>query len=114
MRNVILTAAVLALVACSSDDKDYDATGMFEATEVIVSAEQTGRLMYFDIDDNDPDSEYTTVGGLILDELEHVPIAGEKATWRDFSFEVVDMDGARIDKVIVKRIRKEETPAEQI
>ena len=70
--------------------------------------------MYFDIDDNDPDSEYTTVGGLILDELEHVPIAGEKATWRDFSFEVVDMDGARIDKVIVKRMPKEDAPAEQI
>ena len=62
--------------------------------------------MYFDIDDNDTDSEYTTVGGLILDELQHVPISGEKATWRDFSFEVVDMDGARIDKVIVKRIPK--------
>lgn len=60
--------------------------------------------MYFDIDDNDTDSEYTTVGGLILDELQHVPVSGEKATWRDFSFEVVDMDGARIDKVIVKRI----------
>ena len=60
--------------------------------------------MYFDIDDDDTDSaEYTTVGGLILDELEHVPISGEKATWKDFSFEVVDMDGARIDKVIVKR-----------
>lgn len=60
--------------------------------------------MYFDIDDDDADSaEYTTVGGLILDELEHVPISGEKATWKDFSFEVVDMDGARIDKVIVKR-----------
>lgn len=62
--------------------------------------------MYFDIDDNDTDTEYTTVGGLILDELQHVPISGEKATWRDFSFEVVDMDGARIDKVIVKRIPK--------
>ena len=59
--------------------------------------------MFFDIDDTDPDSEYTTVGGLILDELQHVPIAGEKAVWGDFSFEVVDMDGARIDKVIVKR-----------
>ena len=60
--------------------------------------------MYFDIDDDDAYSaEYTTVGGLILDELEHVPISGEKATWKDFSFEVVDMDGARIDKVIVKR-----------
>lgn len=60
--------------------------------------------MYFDIDDNETDSaEYTTVGGLILDELQHVPVSGEKATWKDFSFEVVDMDGARIDKVIVKR-----------
>ena len=47
--------------------------------------------------------EYNTVGGLILDELEHVPVAGEKTVWKDFSFEVVDMDGARIDKVIVKR-----------
>ena len=64
--------------------------------------------MFFDIDDSDDDSdsEYNTVGGLILDELEHVPVAGEQTTWKDFSFEVVDMDGARIDKVIVKR----ETP----
>lgn len=60
-------------------------------------------MMFFDIDDNDTDFEYTTVGGLILDELEHVPVAGEKTEWGDFSFEVVDMDGARIDKVIVKR-----------
>lgn len=61
--------------------------------------------MFFDIDDSDDDSdsEYNTVGGLILDELEHVPVAGEQTTWKDFSFEVVDMDGARIDKVIVKR-----------
>ena len=61
--------------------------------------------MFFDIDDSDDDSdaEYNTVGGLILDELEHVPVAGEKTVCKDFSFEVVDMDGARIDKVIVKR-----------
>lgn len=65
--------------------------------------------MFFDIDDTDTDSEYTTVGGLILDELEHVPIAGEKTSWRDFTFEVVDMDGARIDKVIVKRKPQPET-----
>ncbi len=68
--------------------------------------------MYFDIDDNDTDSEYTTVGGLILDELEHVPVEGEKASWRDFTFEVVDMDGARIDKVIVKRKARPEPETE--
>ena len=61
-------------------------------------------LRHFDLDDDLlEDSEYTTVAGLILEELDHVPEAGEKVEWNDFSFEVVDMDGARIDKVIVKR-----------
>ena len=62
-------------------------------------------LRHFDLDDDLlEDAEYTTVAGLILDELDHVPVAGEKVDWNDFSFEVVDMDGARIDKVIVKQI----------
>lgn len=68
--------------------------------------------MFFDIDDTDTDSEYNTVGGLILDALEHVPVAGEQTRWRDFSFEVVDMDGARIDKVIVKRMQQPESCGE--
>lgn len=53
MRNIILLSAVMVLSACSKGGDDYDASGMFEATEVIVSAEQTGRLMYFDIDEGD-------------------------------------------------------------
>lgn len=53
MRNIILLSAVMVLSACSKGGDDYDASGMFEVTEVIVSAEQTGRLMYFDIDEGD-------------------------------------------------------------
>lgn len=65
-------------------------------------------LQHFDLDDDFlQDYEYTTVGGLILDELDHVPEAGEKVTWDKFSFEVVDMDGPRIDKVIVKRLSQD-------
>lgn len=60
-------------------------------------------LRHFDIDDSMMDFEYTTIAGLILDELDHVPVAGEKVSWGDFTLEVVDMDGARIDKVIVKK-----------
>ena len=59
-------------------------------------------LRHFDIDDSMEDFEYTTVAGLILDELDHMPVPGETVSWRNFRFEVVDMDGARIDKVIVK------------
>lgn len=61
-------------------------------------------LRHFDLDDEMQDYEYSTVAGLILDELEQMPVAGDKIEWGEFSFEVVDMDGPRIDKIIVKRI----------
>lgn len=48
---LILLSVVLA--ACSSGDPDYDATGMFEATEIIVSAEGNGRLLSFGIEEGD-------------------------------------------------------------
>jgi len=41
--------AVLLLVACGDKDNTFDATGTFEATEVTVSAEQTGKLLRFDV-----------------------------------------------------------------
>ena len=59
-------------------------------------------LRYFDLDDSMEDFEYSTVAGLILDELEHMPVEGDKIEWNKFSLEVVDMDGPRIDKIIVK------------
>ena len=40
---------VLLLSSCSGNDKDFDATGTFEATEITVSAEQNGRLLSLDI-----------------------------------------------------------------
>ena len=46
-------------------------------------------------------SDFHTLGGLILQHLQHVPQSGETLEWNGFKFEVVDMDGARIDKVLV-------------
>jgi len=40
---------------------------------------------------------------LILEILERVPRTGEKLRWLNFKFEIVDMDGARIDKVLVTK-----------
>lgn len=59
-------------------------------------------LSYFDQEDlYESNSTYNTVGGLILELLEHIPQSGEKVDWKGFHFEIVDMDGARIDKVLV-------------
>ena len=62
-------------------------------------------LSYFDLlDDTMEDFEYTTIAGLILSETGHIPSAGEVINWEGFSLEVVDMDGPRIDKVLVHKL----------
>ncbi|MDD6252997.1 MAG: hemolysin family protein [Candidatus Cryptobacteroides sp.] len=61
-------------------------------------------LTHFGLDENIEDYDFSTVGGLLLEKLEHVPKSGEGIEWEGFSFEVADMDGARIDKVIVKKL----------
>lgn len=45
--------------------------------------------------------EFDTLAGCILHELEHIPQTGEKLKWKGFRFEIMDMDGHRIDKVLV-------------
>ena len=44
-----------------------------------------------------------TVGGMVMAHLGHVPTAGDRFEWEGFSFEVVDMDGHHVDKVLVAR-----------
>ena len=63
-------------------------------------------LAYFDMECLYTNHYYNTLSGLILKILEHIPQTGEKLTWYNFEFEIVDMDAARIDKVLVK-INKE-------
>lgn len=50
---------------------------------------------------NEGEQEFDTLAGFVLHELEHIPSTGEKFEWRDFTFEVIDMDGQRIDKIMV-------------
>ncbi|RAJ02622.1 putative hemolysin [Chitinophaga skermanii] len=47
------------------------------------------------------EQEFDTLAGFILHNLEHIPQTGEKFEWRDFTFEIVDMDAHRIDKILV-------------
>ena len=49
--NVIGIALAIALTGCRNSAEDFDATGTFEATEVIVSAEAAGKLIHFRADE---------------------------------------------------------------
>lgn len=50
---------------------------------------------------DDPDRDYETLAGFVLSVTKAIPSTGDLVTWRGWTFEVVDMDGRRIDKVLV-------------
>ncbi|HVY88771.1 MAG TPA: hemolysin family protein [Hyphomonadaceae bacterium] len=52
----------------------------------------------------DEDEGYSTVAGLVMHLLRAVPNTGDKAERPPLTFEVVDMDGRRVDKVLVKKL----------
>ena len=48
--------------------------------------------------------KFDTLAGLAMSILRHIPKPGEKFIWKDYEFEIVDLDGNRIDKVIIKKV----------
>ena len=47
------------------------------------------------------EQEFDTLAGFIIHHLERIPVTGDKMEWRGFGFEIMDMDGRRIDKLLV-------------
>lgn len=64
MKKIAVYSALTLLLASCGNKNDFDATGTFEATEVVVSAESTGRILYFDIEEGDTLSAGRQVGAI--------------------------------------------------
>ncbi len=63
-KKLIVAGAVLMLCACGNKEKEYDATGTFEATEVTVSAKATGELKTFNISEGQAVEQGAVVGNI--------------------------------------------------
>lgn len=58
-------------------------------------------LHKFELDDMAESLPFNTISGLILHQLRRVPNTGDTLRWLNFEIEILDMDGARIDKVLL-------------
>ena len=74
------------------EDGSWLIDGQFPLTEF---------LRKIDLDDLAEDYPYNTISGLILNELGSIPATGDTLKWLNFEIEIMDMDGARIDKVLL-------------
>jgi putative hemolysin len=63
-------------------------------------------LLHFGLEDLLERYQFNTIGGLVLDLKQRVPKEGDKLKWRDFEFEILNMDNARIDNILLTRKKK--------
>jgi putative hemolysin len=78
------------------DDKSWLVDGTVSVADMIDRLELTPHESW-------EGRGFSTIAGLILDRLGHIPAIGAKAEWDGLDLEVVDMDGQRIDRVLVKQ-----------
>ncbi|HKT29222.1 hemolysin family protein [Dyella sp.] len=72
-----------------------------------LSTDDLRELLHLDHLPGEDEHDFRTAAGMVMAALGHIPQVGEVFAWRGIRFEVVDLDGARIDKLLV-------TPAPQI
>lgn len=67
----------------------------------------------FDVAEVPGDAEeyYSTLGGLVMAKLGRVPMSGDAVEWAGYRLEVVDMDGRRVDKVLLTPVAARDTEA---
>lgn len=78
------------------DDSSWLVDGTFSVADLVDRLE-------LNVDDSWEGRGFSTIAGLILDRLGHIPTIGDCTVWEDLGFEVVDMDGQRIDRVLITR-----------
>lgn len=106
---ITLNDILEALVGDAADfsDEEYQLIAREDGTWLVDGQYSLHDFMtYFDLDDMLNDYEVTTVSGLIITELGSIPKQGEKLIWNKLEFEVMDMDGVKIDKILIKPIKE--------
>ena len=99
---VTLSDIMEALVGQVNEDNESEITPRDDGSFLVDGkCSFYNFLEYFDMEYLYAEHDYNTLSGLILAILEHLPETGEKLSWNKFHFEIIDMDGVRIDKVLV-------------
>lgn len=99
------------------EDDDPIATKRDENTWLIDGRFSIDKFKeLFEIEESFPDEEedgYTTLAGFILSISGTVPDVNDKYQWERFCFEIVDLDGHQIDKILVTDLGKDYTTTQE-
>lgn len=74
-----------------------------------LTSDETRELLRVSALPGEEDHDFHTIAGMVMAQFGRIPDAGEHFTWEGWRIEVVDRDGARIDKLLVERLERDES-----
>ncbi|NMF56947.1 hemolysin family protein [Pseudanabaena yagii] len=99
-----LLEAIVGDLPSSDRQGDPDAIQREDGSWLIdgmISSDRLKEILEIEDLPYEEERNYHTLGGLMMTYLRHIPMVGEHFTWQRIRFEVVDMDGNRVDKVLI-------------
>ncbi|HEX5489315.1 MAG TPA: hemolysin family protein [Rhodanobacteraceae bacterium] len=76
--------------------------------EGSLATDDLRELLQIDELPNEKEGDYYTLAGMLIEMFGHIPVTGESIVWHQWKFEIVDLDGARVDKVLIAPVTAEE------
>jgi putative hemolysin len=101
--------AIVGEIPEDSEDTDYlavqreDGSWLFDGLIVIDQLKEILDISEMPGEDR---SAYQTLSGFVMSQLGRIPKTGAKFKYENYEFEVVDMDGRRVDRVLVSKIKE--------
>jgi putative hemolysin len=74
-----------------------------------LPSDETRELLRVSALPGEEDHDFHTIAGMVMAQFGRIPDAGEHFTWEGWRIEVIDRDGARIDKLLVERLERDES-----
>lgn len=70
----------------------------------LLNIDRLEEILEMDTTPEEESGRYHTVSGFVMTRLGGIPAVGQHFEWKGFRFEVMDMDGRRVDKVLISRV----------
>lgn len=74
-----------------------------------LTSDETRELLRVSALPGEEDHDFHTIAGMVMAQFGRIPDAGEHFSWEGWRIEVIDRDGARIDKLLVERLERDES-----
>jgi putative hemolysin len=102
--------AIVGEIPLDAEDQEQEVVQRADGSYLLdgmLPIDEIKELLDFDELPDEGRAGYQTLSGFVMNQLGSIPRVGQTFTWDTYRFEVVDMDGRRVDKVLVMRLPEE-------